>query len=83
MDAKPRTEKRSGLAVVLLAVPLLLASYVLSSGPVACLLPPESWDRIYAPLNWIADRNALANRLLYGYVVQCGVWAGQQSADTE
>ena len=60
MDDKPRSSKRSGLAVAILAVPLLLVGYVLSVGPVGAmaqhrLLRRRTWQWIYAPLLTAAD----------------------------
>jgi hypothetical protein len=61
-------------------VVVVLVGYPLSSGPVGCIVGTEDWDRLYAPLIWVADRNRTADRLLYGYLRKCGVWAGQQAA---
>jgi hypothetical protein len=65
-------------ATVMVVVAAL--AYPLSSGPVGCIAGVELWERLYAPLIWIADRNRTADHVLYGYLRKCGVWAGQQPA---
>src|SRR5438067_1956505 len=61
MDAKPRSDKRSGLAVAILAVPALLAGYVLSYGPATRLMQQRrirqtAYLTVYRPLFLIADK---------------------------
>lgn len=61
MDAKPCSEKRRSLAVALLAVPLLLVGYVLSSGPAMWLLDHTDSlqtpiNILYSPLFWFCEQ---------------------------
>lgn len=65
MEAKPKSAKRSGLAVAVLAVPLLLVGYVLSSGPAIRVAENnglafrnkhlKSVMLAYRPIGWACD----------------------------
>lgn len=76
MAPKPQPEKRSGWVVALLAVPLLLAGYVLSFGPAALLvnegqLSFQAWGNAYRPIIAASNRSPIVHRTIEWYV---GLW---------
>ncbi len=73
-----RKKPSAGFWITVAPVAVLVA-YPLSSGPVGCIVGAERWDRLYAPLTWLADRNQIADRLLYRYLQKCGEWTRQQT----
>lgn len=72
---EPICRKRpiGGGPLVAVALPLLLAGYVLSMGPSVWLtlrgqMPPTVYNTVYAPVTWFANHNESFRKLLLGYL---------------